>query len=760
MNEVKLSDLQEELENRFLTYALSTIVSRSLPDVRDGLKPIHRRILYAIDQMGVSATAKHVKSAKIIGEVLGKYHPHGDASTYESMVRMAQDFAMRYPLVEGKGNFGSVDGDPAAAYRYTEGRLTPITAFMLADLKKETVDFKLNYDNTLKEPVVLPSQVPNLLVNGSSGIAVGMACSFPSHNLKEINNALIALIEDPEKTVVQLMKHVKGPDFPTGGVLLSSKQEIQSAYEQGLGSLRVRGEWVIESLPKGKQQIVITSIPYGINKSKLIEKIAEIIIAKKLPGLTDVRDESDEKIRIVLETKSSVDTEKMVAYILKHTDFETSIQINFNCLNPDGEPKRLSLKQIFRYFLDFRKEVVTRRFEYELRLLEKRLHILIALAKIFNQLDEALKLIRSSSSRKEAHEKIKNAFDLDDDQTTAILEIPLYRLVSLEIDKILAEQKEKQAEKKRIEGILKSPAKVWAEVRAEIETINEKFGDKRKTKIKTDDSIEFNAEDFVEEEEAFLVVSALGWLRKVKSMPDESTLRFKENDSLLEIVRANSKDMIAFFTNHGMVYVQKAYQFPYSRGGFGDPIQNIFKFSDGEKPLFISTLDGSGVEIANKPKPAKKDKQQSLIFEEDSNVSEDQCLTVSTQGYGFRFSLLQISETTRAGRKFATLKSGALLAGVTPVSGDHVFLASEKGKGMMIPLDETPLLTGGGAGVRLIKLIETELAGFKCVTAKSSATLELEGGKTKEIKMNSVPVYSRGSQGVALSKKLKILSIS
>ncbi|MBT6467544.1 MAG: DNA topoisomerase, partial [Kordiimonadaceae bacterium] len=334
MNNEKESDLQLELESRFLTYALSTIVSRSLPDVRDGLKPIHRRILFAMESIGLNATAKPVKSAKIIGEVLGKYHPHGDASTYESMVRMAQDFSMRYPLVDGKGNFGSVDGDAPAAYRYTEGKLTAITSYILNDLKKETVEYKANYDNTIKEPVVLPSRVPNLLINGSSGIAVGMACSFPSHNISEVMAALISMIKDPDITVSQLMKHIKGPDFPGGGIILTSKSEIKNAYEQGLGAVKIRGEWKVDQLPRGKQQIIIHSIPYGVNKSRLIEKIAEIIISKKLPPLIDVRDESDEKMRVVLELKAGTNTEKIMTYLLRHTELENNFQLNFNCLKP------------------------------------------------------------------------------------------------------------------------------------------------------------------------------------------------------------------------------------------------------------------------------------------------------------------------------------------------------------------------------------------------------------------------------------------
>ncbi|NIQ02942.1 MAG: DNA topoisomerase, partial [Nitrospinaceae bacterium] len=394
MAKEKVADITEELESRFLTYALSTIVSRSLPDVRDGLKPIHRRILFAINSMGINADSKPVKSAKIIGEVLGKYHPHGDASTYESMVRMAQEFSMRYPLVDGKGNYGSLDGDPPAAYRYTEGRLTPITSYILSDIKKDTVDFRPNYDNTLKEPEVLPSRIPNLLINGASGIAVGMACSFPSHNLTEVINALISLVDDPKQSTTQIMKSIKGPDFPTAGILLNSKTELRKAYDQGSGMVKIRGEWKLEKLPRGKVQIILTAIPYGVNKSRLIEKIAEIIISKKLSPLQDIRDESDEKVRVVLEIKSGTDPEKIMTYLFKHTELETNFQLNFNCLKPTGEPARLSLKELCKHFLDFRKGVVTRRLKFDLAVLEKRLHILAAFVTIFKNLDKALKLIR------------------------------------------------------------------------------------------------------------------------------------------------------------------------------------------------------------------------------------------------------------------------------------------------------------------------------------------------------------------------------
>jgi len=758
MGQEKTSDLQDELEKRFLTYALSTIVSRSLPDVRDGLKPIHRRILFAMENMGMNAASKHVKSAKIIGEVLGKYHPHGDASTYESMVRMAQDFSMRYPLVDGKGNFGSLDGDSPAAYRYTEGRLTPITSYLLRDLKKDTVDFRANYDNTLKEPVVLPSRVPNLLVNGASGIAVGMACSFPSHNLQEVMAALISLIDSPKQTVVNLMKYIKGPDFPTGGIILNSKPELRRAYESGSGAIKIRGIWKVESLFRGKKQIIITEIPYSVNKARLIEKIAEIIIAKKLPPLTDVRDESDEKIRVVLEIKSTADENKMMSYLLKHTDLETNFQLNFTCLKPNGEPARLSLLEICQYFLEFRKQVVTRRLNYELSLLEKRLHLLAGFAAIFRDLDKALKLIRSSKSRKEAHEKLQKYFKLDDEQTNAILEIPLYRLVAMEMEKILQEQKERIKEKKRIQSILASPKKIWSEVREELEEIKKKHSDKRLTQIKIIESIEYNAEDFIEHEEVHIILSQNGWVRKLKNLSDPSGLKFKENDQLLGILQTNTRNLIALFTSFGIVYVSKVYNLPYTRSGFGEPVQSLFKFGDGEKVVSMLTLSAPG-EGLDTPEQSEGQTTMDFLKSDKSGGNNTEFIVVSANGFGFRFRLSNLAETTRSGRKIMNLKNDDSMIGFAPVTHSHVFLATEKGKAVVIATDQITQLAGSGKGVTLMKPGESNVVGFKLVNLKDKITIVFDSGNDKEITVKSVRLCNRGSQGVIISKRKTILKI-
>ncbi|MCH8209638.1 MAG: DNA topoisomerase, partial [Nitrospinae bacterium] len=629
---------------------------------------------------------------------------------------------MRYPLVDGKGNFGSLDGDPPAAYRYTEGRLTPITAFLLADINKETVDFKPTYDNTLKEPGVLPSRVPNLLINGSSGIAVGMACSFPSHNLAEVISALTALIADPKMSVAQIMKYIKGPDFPTGAIILNSKTELRKAYEEGSGAVKIRGEWMLEKLPRGKCQIIVTSIPYGVNKSRLMEKVAEIIINKKLPVLLDVRDESDEKIRMVLEIKTGADPEKVMTYLFKHTEIESSFPLNFTCLKPTGEPDRLSLTEICRCFLDFRKEVVTRRLQYELKIIEKRLHILAGFAAIFKNLDKALKLIRSSKSKQEAGNKLKKAFKLGAEQVAAILEIPLYRLVSMEIGKVLQEQMDKLKDQKAIRTILKSAKKIWGVVREELEEIKKKFGDKRRSKIKTVESVEYNAEDFIEHEDVALVLSRNGWLRKIKTLADPETLKFKENDSLFKVVRVNTRDLVAFFTSSGMAYIQRAFNMEYTRGGgFGEPVQNLFKFGDGERVIEILSLGpGPGAESAIDGKGSGG--QKTFKFAGADEI-ETEFMAASDTGYGFRFSLENFGETSRSGKKVMTLKDDARMAGIAQVKAKHIFLITEKGKGMVIETKQVPLLSGTGVGVKLIKLAEGKLAGFKFVGRKDKNRL-------------------------------------
>jgi DNA gyrase subunit A len=506
-------------------------------------------------------------------------------------------------------------------------------------------------------------------------------------------------------------------------------------------------------LARGKIQIILTAIPYGVNKSRLIEKIADIIINKKLPGLIDIRDESDENVRVVLEIKASTDPEKVMTYLFKHTELETNFQLNFNCLKPTGEPARLSLKEICTHFLDFRKGVIVRRLEFDLAVLIKRLHILTAFVIIFNNLDKALKLIRSSKSRQEAATKLKNEFKLDDEQVSAILEIPLYRLVSMEINKIELEQKEKLQAKKEIESILASQKKIWDVVKTELKEVGEKFGDKRRTKIKTIETVEYNAEDFIEDENAVLVLSRNGWLRKTKNLSDPSTLKFKEKDGLLGIVQTNSRDLAAIFTSAGMVYIQKVFNLPYTRGGFGEPVQNLFKFGDGERVIKILSLPGG-----ENGKTEETGEQQAFEFE-DSVEDSEELLCVSNLGNGFTFPLENLTETSRAGKRVMTVKDDARMVAVSPVIEDYVLLVSEAGKGLLIKLDQVTQLTGAGVGTKLMNSAKSMVSTAKCVGRKQTVQMIFEDGKSKELNLSKIAVQKRGGQGAFVSKNKKVIDL-
>ncbi|MFL5418120.1 MAG: DNA topoisomerase (ATP-hydrolyzing) subunit A, partial [Myxococcales bacterium] len=481
--------LHEEARRRYLNYALSVITSRALPDVRDGLKPVQRRILYGMyNDLRLTADAKYQKCAQVVGHIMGRYHPHGDTAIYDALVRMAQDFSLRYPLVDGHGNFGSLDGDSPAAYRYTECRLEALASELLTELSKQTVGFRPNYDGTRSEPIVIPSRVPQLLMNGTTGIAVGMATNVPPHNLGELADALVDLSKDGTLETKDLLKHIKGPDFPTGGLILNSRAELREIYETGQGGIRMRGEWKLEELPRGGKQIVVTSIPYTVNKSSLVAKLGDIVRERKLAHLVDVRDESTKDVRIVLEIKRDSDPELVMAYLYKHTPLQTNFGVNLTCLvptaNPEvGAPKRLDLKTILRHFLDFRFDVVTRIFEFDLKQVQQRLHILEGFEKVYDALDEMLKIIRKSEGKEDAAQKLTKRFKLSDEQADAILEMKLYRLAKLEILVIEKELKEKRGEQKRLKELLGSDRSRWAVVREEIEEIQKAYADKRRTKI-------------------------------------------------------------------------------------------------------------------------------------------------------------------------------------------------------------------------------------------------------------------------------------
>jgi len=746
-SQVITTALHSEVENRFLTYALSTIVSRSLPDVRDGLKPVHRRILYAMWEMGLGPTAKFRKSAAVVGEVLGKFHPHGDQAAYDAMVRMAQDFSLRYPLVEGSGNFGSLDGDPAAAMRYTEARLSYLAEELLIEIDKETVGFRPNYDNSQKEPVVLPARFPQLLVNGTSGIAVGMSCSFPPHNIGEIIDGLAAVIDDPNIEIKDILKFIKGPDFPTGGQILNSKKELKEIYQSGSGGIRTRGEYTVEDLSRGKQAIIFTTIPYLVNKAKLLEKLFGLMEERKLPQVSAVRDESTHEVRIVLELKAETNAELVTAYLFKHTDLESTFPINFTTLKPNMEPERLSLKEIMRYFLDFRHEIVTKRLNYDLRLLKARLHILAAFEALYDDLDTAIKLIRKAKSREDAADKVKKHFKFDDEQTRAILDMQLYKLVGLEIERILKEKAEKTKQRKDIEAILSSQKKIWALIKTELLEIKEKYGDKRRSVMKAADDVEFSQEDFIVHEDVTVIMTKMGWIRRVKTVGEN--LRFKEGDELLALLPANTRDNISIFSSAGKVYVVKAFDLP-SGSGFGEPVQHLFKFGDGERP--ITAMNLTTVLAPPTPADSPDGKQEEL----ELAPREVTALTVSAKGLGFTFDLGQFnSATTRAGKKFAGVKADDAIMGVDILDLPNVLFLTTEGRAVVIAGKDIPLLSGAGKGVKLVNVKNGEIALFRPVRKGEQVKVLDDKGKEKILDLKHFGVMTRGSVGLKAVKAIK-----
>ncbi|MEM6337064.1 MAG: DNA topoisomerase (ATP-hydrolyzing), partial [Bacteroidota bacterium] len=594
---VDVIPLHETTQEKYLNYALSVITSRALPDVRDGLKPVQRRILYAMyTNLRLMPEGRFRKSATVVGEVMGKYHPHGDSAIYDAMVRMAQDFSLRYPLVNGHGNFGSIDGDSPAAMRYTEAKLRPMAVSFLAEIKKRTVAFRPNYDGTLSEPVVLPAQVPNLLINGASGIAVGMATNIPPHNFGEVIDAAIALSKKKRITVAELTDYVKGPDFPTGGVILNTPAELQKVYETGEGPVTMRGEYKVEKLDGGKKGIIVHSIPYGLNKSDLIEKIADHIRLDKVPQLIDIRDESTEEIRIVLELKRGADPEAAMAYLFKYTPLQTRFHVNLTCLVPTDNPqvaapRKIDLKQALRHFLDFRFDVVTRRLEFELEQLERRIHILEGFAIIFNALDEAIKIIRASKNKADASDRLRHRFRLSELQADAVLETKLYRLSRLEIDDILAELEDKRTKAEKIRKLLASETDRRRLVREELRAIRKTYADERRTEIAgPDPERTFSAEDYIIREDVYVIVTRDGWVKRQKSYSDVGAIRVREGDQVGWVIGGSTRATVAFFTNWGQAYTIRIDQLP-STTGYGDPIQKLFDFSDKEQIVGVSVFD-------------------------------------------------------------------------------------------------------------------------------------------------------------------------
>jgi DNA gyrase subunit A len=744
------TSLVDEAQRRYLNYAVSVITSRALPDVRDGLKPVQRRLLYAMhNDLHLYPDAKFRKCANIVGTVLGRYHPHGDTACYEAMVRMAQDFSVRYCLVEGHGNFGSLDGDSAAAYRYTEARMAPLAMELLEEIKEGTVDFHSNYDGTVEEPIVLPARVPHLLANGCVGIAVGMATNIPPHNLTELIQAAIALIDDPKLECKDLLKYIKGPDFPTGGLCTNSKKELREIFETGQGPIHLRGEWKSEETKRGAPLIILTSIPYNVSKSDLVERIAEVIIGKNLPMLVDVRDESTADVRIVLELKPGADPALVMAYLYKHTPIALSFHVNMTCLVPTQNrevagPMRLNLRSILSEFLAFREDVVTRRFKFELAELNRRIHILQGFAIIFDVLDEVIRIIRKSDGKTDAAGKLIKRFDIDAEQTEAILELKLYKLARLEIQIILEELAAKRARAKEIESILKDEHKLWKVIRGELEESAKRFPDKRRTKISGGggDEVVFQAEDFIVDEEVTVILSRDGWLKRVREIKDLSATRLREGDAVLAALRGSTKDFLAIFTNLGSCYVIRINDVPASTG-YGEPVQKLLNFRDGERVIAALVTSGNGPSAI----PAGT-----------------LAISVTRKGYGFRFNLDPHREmSTRAGRRFAKLAEGDEVVGVLPVAPkDILCVVTGDARALVCDADEAAELANPGRGVTMIKVDdEDDVLGFALGKRKDNEVLvaELESGKKIPVGPGRYQVTARGGRGHVLARKAKVVRV-
>jgi DNA gyrase subunit A len=752
--------LHEAAQSRYLNYALSVITARALPDVRDGLKPVQRRILYTMWQQNLTADVKHRKCAKVVGDVMGSYHPHGDAALYETLVRMAQSFSLRYPLIDGSGNFGSLDGDSAAAMRYTECRLARISDELLTEIEQQTVPFRPNYDGTKSEPVVLPARIPNLLVNGATGIAVGMATNIPPHNLAEVCTALIKLLDNEDIGNAQLCRYVKGPDFPTGGQILNSHDELKQIYQTGSGTIRLRGTWDIGPETRTTKTIYVDSIPYSVNKAQLIERIAEVVIGRKLPPLLDVKDLSTEDVRIALEIKKDADEKMVMAYLFKHTPLQINFAVNLTCLipteNPEvGRPERLDLKQILWHFLHFRLEVVTRRLEHELAALAKRIHLLEGFEKVFDALDEIIRIIRKSDGKADAAEKIMKRFDLDADQTDAVLELKIYRLARLEILIIRTELEEKRKRSRQITTLLKNEESRWKMVRSEIEDVHKAYGDakidKRRTVIESDSNeVEYSADDFIVEEDNVVIVSRDGWVKRQKDVKDLSTTRLREGDAVLAAFAGSTRATATFFTNFGVAYTCRIVDVPASTG-YGEPIQRLFKLKDGEKVIAALGLDPRAI---GQITPLRKARASAAVEPEPPPVH---AVAVTSDGYSLRFSLEPLVEpSTRAGRRFARPASGAEVVGVAKLTGGEVLIAATgEGRAILCMADEVNYLSGPGRGVILIKLSKDDrVLGFIASTGdRDLMTVETSRGAEQTVSTAKYEVTGRGGKGRELLQR-------
>jgi len=787
-------EISQEMKESYIDYAMSVIVARALPDVRDGLKPVHRRILYAMKEDGLISSAKFRKSATVVGSVLGRYHPHGDAAVYDALVRMAQDFSMRYPLIEGQGNFGSVDGDSAAQMRYTECRLTKLAEEMLKDIEKDTVDFQDNYDRTRKEPMVLPALPPNLLLNGSLGIAVGMATNIPPHNLQEVCDAAIYLLDHPKATTEDLFRFIKGPDFPTGGIIYNLK-EIISAYSQGRGAILIRGKAeVVEK--KGGWQIIISEIPYQVQKSALVAQIAKLVQEKKIEKIKDIRDESDkEGLRIVIELRKGAYPQKILNALYKYTDLEKKFYLNMLALVDGIQPKVLSLTEVLFYYLEHRKEVVLRRSKYELKKAKEREHILEGLVKCLANIDKVISTIKRSKSREDAKKNLMSKFKLTSIQAEAILETKLATLARLEREKIEQELKQIKAKIKELEAIIKSPKKVKEVVKKEIKELKEKYQDPRRTKVLAKGPGKIKEEDLIPEEETIITLTQKGYIKRV----DPATYKIqkrggkgiigvetKEEDLVEHFILANTHDQLLVFTDTGKVFGLPVYEIPKgTRTSKGRALTNFLDIQSEDKILAVLPIGKKDLErkvkyliMATKNGIVKKTelekfknlrstgliairlKKGDLLRKVRKTKGDDLIILVTKKGMAIEFHEKEIRpmERNAAGIRGIKLKKEDELIGMEVVGNiktkQYLFVITENGYGKMTDISKYRLQKRGGTGLITAKITPKtgDLVEARILTRDEDLIIISKKGQVIRTSAKNIPILGRATQGVRIMR--------
>ena len=782
-------NITKTMRSSFLSYAMSVIVSRALPDVRDGMKPVHRRILYGMHDNGMTSDKPFKKSARIVGDVMGKYHPHGDSSIYDAMVRMAQDFSYRYPLVHGQGNFGSMDGDGAAAMRYTEAKMSKISMELMRDINKDTVDFQPNYDENEREPSVLPARFPNLLVNGTSGIAVGMATNIPPHNLTEVINAVLELADNPNITTMELMEHVKGPDFPTAGLIIG-KSGIKRAYETGHGSVIMRARCEVEVMKNGKERIVISEIPYQVNKARLVEKIAELVRDKKIEGITDLRDETSlkEGVRIIIEIRKDKNANVILNNLYKQTPLQTSFGVNMLAL-VNGEPKVLALKEVLYHYLEHQKVVVTRRTKYELKRAEDRAHILEGLLIALDHIDEIIKTIRASDTDEEAKNSLMSQFDLSERQSQAILDMRLRRLTGLERGKIQNEYDEILKNIEYLKSILNDDEKLLEVIKEELTDIRERFGDERRTEITLGSIYDIEDEDLIPREQIVVTLSHNNYIKRLPA----STYRAQhrggrgiqgmntiDDDFVSQIVTMSTHDYILFFTNTGRVYRLKGYEIPeLSRQSKGLPIVNLIEIEKDEKiSTMISVKDKEETEgyqllfatknglVKRTPlddfKQINKNGKIAISFRGEDELlgvrltdGSTEVMLGTREGSLIRFEEEQVRSMgrTAAGVKGINLRGDDEVVGVDVLDpGQHVLIVTDKGYGKLTHEEEYRSIKRGGFGVKTANLTDKngKLVFIASVDRDEDMMIVTDKGVIIRLTIDAISITSRNTQGVRL----------